>query len=255
VCSMDKSGDYYERIWRGYALNRKTDPRIAQQILNALGDAATVVNVGAGTGSYEPHHLAVIAVEPSIEMIRQRPPQAARAVRAIAEHLPFADGSFDASLAVLTVHHWNDQSRGLAEMRRVARRRMVILTWDIAAGSKFWLTAHYFPEITAFDSSRFGRIEDLANALGARVTVVPVPRDCEDGFLAAFWARPEEYLKPRRRAAMSGFAQIPQTAIESGLERLSHDLRVGAWDRRFGELRSMESFDGGYRLLIAEAAT
>ncbi len=252
---MNRSGDY-DTIGRGYALNRRADPRVARQILDGLGDAATVVNVGAGTGSYEPRHLAVTAVEPSIEMIRQRPPGAAPVVRAIAEQLPFADHSFDASLAVLTIHHWRDLPGGLAEMRRVARRRVVILTWDAAAGDSFWLTAYYFPQITAFDSTRFGPIDELADALGrAKVIPVPVPRDCQDGFLAAFWARPEEYLDPRRRAAMSGFAQIPQEAIESDLERLARDLRAGAWDRRFGELRTRESLDVGYRLLIADVTT
>lgn len=197
----------YDLIGRGYALNRRPDPRISRQILDALGDATTVVNVGAGAGSYEPRDLAVTAVEPSIEMIRQRPAGAAPVMRAIAEQLPFADGSFDASLAVLTIHHWRDQALGLAEMRRVSRRRAVILTWDIRTGAKFWLTAHYFPEITVFDSTRFASIEKLATDLGgAKVIVVSVPRDCQDGFLAAFWARPEEYLDPRRRAAMSGFA-------------------------------------------------
>ena len=248
---MNKTGDY-DTIGRGYALNRKPDPRIARQILAALDGAATVVNVGAGAGSYEPRHLAVTAVEPSIEMIRQRPPDAAPVVRAIAEQLPFADHSFDASLAVLTIHHWRDLPGGLAEMRRVARRRVVILTWDVAAGDSFWLTAHYFPEITAFDSTRFDPIDELADALRARVIPVPVPRDCRDGFLAAFWARPEEYLDPRRRAAMSGFAQIPAEAIESGLERLKRDIQNGAWDRRFGELRTQQSLDAGYRLLIAD---
>jgi SAM-dependent methyltransferase len=251
---MNKTGDY-DTIGRGYALNRRADPRVAQQILDALGDAATVVNVGAGTGSYEPRHLAVTAVEPSIEMIAQRPPGSEPVVRAIAEQLPFADHSFDASLAVLTIDHWRDLPLGLAEMRRVARRRVVILTWDVAAGDSFWLTAHYFPEITAFDSTRFDPIDELADTLG-RTKVIPVaiPRDCQDGFLAAFWARPEHYLDPRRRAAISGFAQIPQQSVESGLERLARDLRAGAC-RRFGELRTRESLDAGYRLLIADVTT
>lgn len=248
---MNKS---YDTIGRRYSLNRRADPRIARQIVEALGNAATAVNVGAGTGSYEPRHLAVMAVEPSIEMIRQRPPDASPVVRAIAEHLPFADGAFDASLAVLTIHHWKDQARGLAEMRRVARRRVVILRWDLAAGATFWLTAHYFPEITVFDSTRFAPIEELADSLGgAKMIPVPVPRDCQDGFLAAFWARPEEYLDAGRRASMSCFAQIPHEAIEDGLARLTRDLADGAWDRRFGELRSRDSLDAGYRILIAEA--
>lgn len=244
----------YDTIGRGYSQSRRADPRIARQIVEALGDAGTVVNLGAGAGSYEPRHLAVTAVEPSIEMIGQRPPDTAPVVRAIAEQLPFADHSFDASLAVLTIHHWRDQRRGLAEMRRVARRRVVILTWDIAAGATFWLTAHYFPEIMVFDSTRFGPIDELADTLGgAKVIPVPVPRDCHDGFLAAFWATPEEYLDPQRRAAMSVFAQIPRKEVKSGLERLARDLRDGTWDRRFGGLRTRDSLDAGYRLLIAGA--
>jgi SAM-dependent methyltransferase len=250
-----KTSCNYDSIGRGYALSRRPDPRIAQQILDALGDAETVVNVGAGTGSYEPRHLAVTAVEPSIEMIRQRHPDAAPVVCSIAEQLPFADHAFDAALAVLTIHHWRDLSDGLAEMRRVARRRVVILTWDIAVGASFWPTAHYFPEITTLDSTRFGPIAELTNGLGgARVIPVPVPRDCQDGFLAAFWARPEEYLDPWRRAAMSGFAQLPANAIKAGLAQLAHDLRSGAWDQRFGQLRTQENVDAGYRLLIAEVS-
>jgi SAM-dependent methyltransferase len=249
---MTTSGDY-DAIGRGYALSRQPDPRIARQIVDALGDAATVVNVGAGTGSYEPRQRAVTAVDPSMEMIRQRSSDAPRVVRAVAESLPFADRSFDAALAVLTIHHWRHPARGVAEMLRVARRRVVILTWDIAVGASFWLTAHYFPEITAFDSTRFGSIEELADSLGgARVIAVPFPRDCHDGFLAAFWARPQEYLVPGRRAAISGFAQVPTSALKDGLDRLANDLRTGQWDRRFGHLRMSESLDLGYRLLVAE---
>lgn len=252
---MNTNGDY-DKIGHGYALTRQPDPRIASQILDALGDAATVLNVGAGAGSYEPRHLKVTAVEPSMQMIAQRPPNSPPVVRALAEHLPFADRSFDASMAVLTIHHWRDLPGGLAEMRRVARRRIVILTWDIRAADTFWLTAHYFPEVTALDETRFGPIDDLADAMGgAKVIPVPVPRDCTDGFLAAFWARPEEYLDPRRRAAMSPFAIIPQESFQSGLERLTNDLKTGAWDQRFGELRTRETLDAGYRLLVAETSS
>jgi SAM-dependent methyltransferase len=244
--------DDYDSIGRGYAFYRRADPQIARQVLAALGDAETVVNVGAGTGSYEPRHMTVTAVEPSLEMIRQRPPDAAPAVRAVAEQLPFADGAFDASLAVLTIHHWRDQAMGMAEMRRVARRRVVILTWDIEAGALFWLAAHYFPQIIAFDAARFRPVREFAEALKAKAFTVPIPRDCQDGFLAAFWARPEEYLDPRRRAAMSCFAQLPQDTIKEGLTRLTKDLETGEWDRRFGALRISESIDAGYRLLVTQ---
>jgi SAM-dependent methyltransferase len=252
---MNSRGDY-DRIGRGYSLHRRADPRIARQILDALGDASTVVNIGAGTGSYEPRHLAVTSVEPSAEMIRQRPLNAAPVVRAMAERLPSRDDSFDASLALLTIHHWRDLTEGLGEMRRVARRRIVILTWDIAAGASFWLTAHYFPEIIAFDANRIVPIDELVDVLGgAKVLPVPIPRDCQDGFLAAYWARPEEYLAPQRRAAISVFSQMPEAAVKAGLIRLSRDLGSGVWDERFGELRTRESLDAGYRLLIAEVTT
>jgi SAM-dependent methyltransferase len=188
-------------------------------------------------------------------MIGQRPPGASPVVRAIAEQLPFADHSFDASLAVLKIHHWRDLPKGLAELRRVARRRVVILTWDITASDSFWLTAEYFPEIAIFDSTRHCTIDELADGLGrAKVIPVPVPRDCQDGFLAGFWARPEEYLDPRRRAAMSGFAQLSRQAYKSGLERLACDLQSGAWHQRFGKLLARESLDIGYRLLIADVS-
>ena len=137
----------YDEIGRSYTVTRRPDPRIARAIDTALGDARSVVNVGAGAGSYEPSHLRVTAVEPSPAMIRQRPSAAAPVVRAVAEHLPFADTSFDAALAVLTLHHWTDRAGGLAELARVARRRVVILTWDPSCRDLFWLTTEYFPAI------------------------------------------------------------------------------------------------------------
>jgi SAM-dependent methyltransferase len=244
---------HYDRIGRGYADSRRPDPRIARQILQALGDARTIVNVGAGTGSYEPEHLGVVAVEPSIEMIRQRRAGASPVVQARAERLPFRDRSFDAAMALLTIHHWSDLAAGLAELRRVARRRVAILTWDLEVGANFWLTAHYLPALVEFDAGRFTAIGEVARLLGgAQILPVVVPGDCVDGFFAAFWKRPEAYLDPDVRRGMSNFAQMPPEALQSGLARLADDLRSGRWDEQFGALRKLESLDLGYRLVVAE---
>jgi SAM-dependent methyltransferase len=241
----------YDSIGCGYAVTRRPDPRVAQQILAALGGARTIVNVGAGTGSYEP--ARAIAVEPSIEMIRQRPHAAAPVVRAIAERLPFADRAFDAALAILTIHHWNDPARGLAELRRVARERVVILTFDPDCSDRFWLVRDYLPEIGELDRKRIAPIADLGRDLGAiRVVPVTVPADCADGFLCAFWQRPEAYLDPNVRRAISSFAMLPVDVAQAGVDRLADDLRSGRWDERFGHLRRLESVDLGYRLVIAE---
>jgi SAM-dependent methyltransferase len=246
-------GDY-DQIGRGYSVSRRADPRIARMIVSALGDARTVVNVGAGAGSYEPEHLSVIAVEPSAEMIRQRRAHAAPVVRARAENLPFADGAFDAALAILTIHHWRDLRGGLAELRRVARRRVVTLTWDLDCGDSFWLIAHYLPEIADLDRQRVPTIAEIARHLGeTRVLTVPVPNDCQDGFLGAFWQHPEAYLDPNVRRGMSAFAMLPADKVQRGLNRLADDLRSGRWEERFGGLRNQDSADLGYRLLIAES--
>ena len=193
-------------------------------------------------------------MEPSLTMIRQRPPDAAPAVRAHAAALPFRDASFDGALAILTIHHWPDRGRGLAELGRVARRRVVILThtWDPVA-SGFWLVDDYFPEILAIDCPLFPMLDELRRALG-RISVldVPIPRDCSDGFLGAYWARPEAYLDPGVRAAISGFARLADPAPD--LARLRADLASGEWDRRYGGLRAREQIDLGYRLVIAEVA-
>jgi SAM-dependent methyltransferase len=243
----------YDAIGRSYAVTRRPDARIARAIREALGDARAVVNVGAGAGSYEPADLGVVAVEPSLEMIRQRPRGAAPVVQAVAERLPLADASVDAALAVLTVHHWKDRAAGLAELARVARRRVVILTWDPAFRRGFWLTDEYLPAIVDLDVPRFPSMEEIARSLGwMDVRPLPVPHDCEDGFLGAFWRRPHAYLDPGVRRAMSGFAQLPPAALEAGLARLAADLASGRWDARFGGLRHQDGIDLGYRLIVAE---
>lgn len=230
----------------GYAIRRRPEPRIASAILSALGDAQTVINVGAGTGSYEPTDRIVQAVEPSVLMIGQRAQDAAPCVQASAESLPFDAKTFDAAMAVLTIHHWSDWRAGLREMRRVARRRIVLLTFDVDA-SNFWLTRDYFPSLMDLDRRIMPRLADMADELGAfHVAPVPVPHDCVDGFLGAFWRRPHLYLDPIVRRSMSSFSRID---AEDGLKRLAVDLENGAWRERYADLLALEEMDIGYRLL------
>jgi SAM-dependent methyltransferase len=240
----------YDRLGRGYSRVRRPDPRIAARIDAALGAARTVLNVGAGTGSYEPEGREVTAVEPSAEMIGQRPPGSAPVVQANAEELPFEDRSFDASMAVLTVHHWADLGAGLAELRRVSRERIVIVTFDPAALVNLWIPHDYFPEMLALKRRAGATSSQLAERLaGATVEPIPVPRDCTDLFFAALWARPEmlfdeEVLKP-----MWVWQGIPEEARRSGRERLRADLESGAWEQRYGNLRALPTLDVGLRLV------
>jgi hypothetical protein len=245
---------YDDALGGGYATRRRPDPRIAAQIRRALGDARRVVNVGAGAGSYEPDGLDVVAVEPSAVMRAQRPAGAAPCVDARAEALPFADGAFDAAMAVLTVHHWEDWRAGCAELRRVAGGRCVVLTWDPAVSQGFWLVAEYLPGLMDSDRRRFpATLADQIAALGAdRVEPVPVPHDCTDGFLGAHWRQPERYLDPAVRAGMSVFARAPSDDVADGLARLQRDLRSGAWTERHHDLLDRAELDLGYRLLVAE---
>ncbi len=237
---------YNGHLSEGYALRRRPDPRIAAAIISALGDARSVVNVGAGTGSYEPADRIVQAVEPSERMIAQRPPGAAPCLRASAEALPFDDGAFDAAMAILTIFHWSDWRVGLRELRRVARRRIVLLTFD-AETSDFWLARDYFPDILDNDRRIMPRLGDLEKELGAFKTIpMPVPHDCSDGFLGAYWRRPETYLDPEARKSMSPFAKIDAGA---GLKKLANDLESGAWRSRNADLLDREALDIGYRLL------
>jgi SAM-dependent methyltransferase len=239
----------YDTIGAQYARHRVPDARIAAQIHAALGDAGIVCNVGAGTGSYEPTDRAVIAVEPSSRMLAQRNRPA---VRAVAEALPFASGAFDAAMAVLTVHHWRDIDAGLAEMCRVARRR-VVLSFDWRRHSEFWLVRDYVPEIAELDL-RAPSIERIASALGAnRVEPVMIPFDCSDGFLAAYWRRPERYLDASVRACISGLAQLAPALVERGISKLRADLDSGRWHQRYAQLQSEHAMDWGYRLIISGA--
>lgn len=248
----------YDAIGRGYATRRRPDPRIAAAIQAALGNAGSVVNVGAGAGSYEPADRSVVAVEPSWQMIGQRPPGAAPVLQAAAEALPFGDAAFDAALAVLTLHHWRDRAAGLAELRRVARRRVVIVNWDPQAQHDFWLTREYIPALLERDAVLFPTAAEIETALGPlRVVPLPVPHDCIDGFLGAYWRRPEAYLDAGVRSAMSTFARLGSEAARSvaeGIARLGDDLATGRWEARFGHLRARDAIDLGYRLVVAERA-
>jgi SAM-dependent methyltransferase len=244
----------YDRIGTTYSATRAADPRIAGAIRAALGDARSVLNVGAGTGAYEPTDLEVLAVEPSAAMLAQRPPGSAPAVRGSAESLPVADRSFDAILAVNTVHHWQDLATGLRELRRVARKRIVILRRDGRKGTPFWLVERYLPVLA--DPGRSAAIaETIERELGP-VTEIPValPRNCSDGLFSAYWARPEAYLDGDVRRNISNFALASERELAEGLGRLDEDLESGEWDRRYGHLRSLPELDLGHRIVVAEPA-
>jgi SAM-dependent methyltransferase len=240
----------YDTIGVGYTRVRREDPRIAARIRAALGDARTLLNVGAGAGAYEPADLDVTAVEPSDVMRRQRPPDAVLAIDASAEALPFPDGSFDAVMAVLSDHHWTDHVRGLAEMRRVARRR-VLFTWDPRTARDSWLVRDYIPGFVRFSPPDYALEQTLERLGGGRIEVVPIPHDCVDGFLHAYWRRPEAYLEPHVRAGISVFARLTPEEVEEGLAQLGADLQSGEWQRRNAELLEIEELDLGYRLVIA----
>ena len=239
----------YDTIGHTYSRGRQSDPRIATAIESALGNCETILNVGAGTGSYEPRSRAVVAVEPSITMIAQRPAGAAPVVQACAEALPFRNDSFDAVLGILTVHHWKDQARGFSECVRLARSRVVLVTNDFDVCAKFWLF-DYFPELIRADRHIFPRMARFVGALGPVETiVVPIPSDCRDGFLGAYWQRPQAYLDPIVRGNISTFAKIGN--IDSQLTRLKGDIESGAWHRRYPSLEGLGTLDLGYRILIA----
>ncbi|HEY2751710.1 class I SAM-dependent methyltransferase [Phenylobacterium sp.] len=238
----------YDSIGINYSELRRPDRRIAAIIESALGSARTVLNVGAGTGSYEPADRSVIAVEPSPEMIRNRSSAAAKAIKATADDLPFPDGSFDAAMAILTIHHWPDKQAGLSEIRRVTRGRIVLLTFD--PSHRPWLT-DYLPELAALDEAQMPAMSDYERWLGpVHVRPVLVPHDCSDGFLYAYWRRPTAYLDARVRSGSSSFWAIGDA--ESGLKKLRRDLETGEWERRYAELLSLDEYDAGYRLVVAD---
>lgn len=242
----------YDRIGATYRSTRRPDPRIASQVHAALTAMDTVVNVGAGTGSYEPAQT-VVAVEPSMVMIGQRPAGSAPCVRALAEALPLRDKCVDAAMALLTVHHWSDVATGIRQLRRVARHRIVVLTWDQSIIEDFWLLREYLPDAARINEELHVPIARLVELLGgAHVQTVPIPHDCTDGFGAAYWRRPHAYLDPTVRAGISMLAYAPSDRLAAGLERLAADLRSGLWQQRHSALLDRQALDVGYRLLVSD---
>jgi SAM-dependent methyltransferase len=247
----ERCGAPYDTIGRGYSSYRLPDPRIAAQLESALGDAVSILNVGAGVGSYEPVDRAVTALEISQVMIDQRPPDAAPVVRGEAELLPFDDDCFDAVMGVLTLHHWRDKAAGLREAVRVARKRVVLFSW-VGYTNRFWLF-DYFPEIESIDSHIFPSVERIASVSGCAVQqiVVPIPADCSDGFMCAWWRRPEAYLDPGVRGAISTFSKLDN--VTPRLEQLQRDISSSRWQQRYADLLQRQYMDYGYRVLVLEA--
>jgi SAM-dependent methyltransferase len=242
-------GRLYEQIGGGYARHRRSDPGIVAHLDEALGDARRVLNVGAGAGSYEPVGRDVVAVEPSTVMLAQRPAHAAPVLRGVAEALPCPGGHFDAALAVLTLQHWTDARAGLRELRRVARRQVVL---HYTPGFPWWLTDEYLPQLRDADVGQVLDVDEVAAALGGgRVITVTVPHDCVDGFFGAYWRRPEAYLDRSIRDAISMFARVDDHTVQPGLQRLRADLQSGAWAARHADLRNRDDLDLGYRLIVA----
>jgi len=242
----------YGAIGGTYSTYRQPEPRILAAIMDAFGDARTVINVGAGAGSYEPSSLAVTPIEPSSSMRAQRPATLAKAIDATAESLPFPDDTFDAALASFTVHQWADLHGGLTEMRRVTTGPVVILTCDPDALDVFWL-AEYAPEVIATEARRYPSLARFTESLGGRVQVrtVAIPLDCSDGFGEAYYARPEVLLDPAARLANSAWSFVDPEVHDRFVEHLSADLASGLWDERYGHLRTQPTFDGSLRLIVA----
>ena len=240
-------GQRYEVGGAGYARARRAEPRIAALLCDALGDARTVLNVGAGTGNYEPADRRVIAAEPFKTMLAQRPAGTAAAVQATAEALPFADRTFDAALAIFTVHHWSDPATGLTEMRRVARRQVILMNKP-GAGQRYWL-ADYLPSALSMIGGFFAAVQTHLDVQA--VIPVPIPADCVDGFLESHWLRPEAFLDPSVQGAMSRFVGLSPAERSGGIERLAHDLESGAWEARYGHLRQLSEYDLGLRIVVA----
>jgi Methyltransferase domain len=246
--------EIYDSIGTTYNTTRRADRRIAQTIWSALEGCGSVLNVGAGTGAYEPTDRAVVAVEPSATMRRARPEGSAPCIAGGAESLPFDDYSFDAAMAILTVHHWSDYRTGLRELRRVARRRVLVVHWDQAVMDRLWL-ADYFPEAFAFDRRRGPSLQEVRATLDPGTDMVPllVPHDCQDGFGAAYWRRPDAYLDPSVRAGISMLAQTEHERGD-GVERLQRDLSAGTWAARHHALLDQTELDCGYRIVVGVTA-
>jgi SAM-dependent methyltransferase len=243
----------YDTVGLTYSEFRRADPRVEARVWAALGEARSIVNVGAGSGSYEPLDREVIAVEPSSVMIAQRPAGAAPVLQGVAEALPLADKSVDAAMAVFTIHHWRDLSGGLAEMRRVARSRIVLLTIDAAKNAEIWTLSEYFPAAMRAEEEKMPSMRELEGLLpGAKIEAVLMPSRCRDEFTSALWDRPEMFLDPAVLRASSLWHSLPPEAIEAGQERLRADLESGRWDERHGHLRTLPELDIGLRIVRLE---
>lgn len=243
----------YDRIGAGYATTRREDPRQRAMIEAALGAARSVVNVGAGAGSYEPRDRHVVAIEPSDVMAAQRPRDLAPAIRAFAHELPLRDGAVDAAMAILSVHHWDEHAEaGVREMRRVSAGPVVILTADPPVCDRMWLVERYLPEVGALDRRIFPPPDRIAQWLGGetKIQVVPIHRDTPDWTFAAFWAHPERVLDEAARNGTSGFARMPPEVVERVVADVRRDLEDGTWERHYGHLRELDEYDAGFRLLV-----
>jgi len=242
----------YDSNGKTYSSRRETEPKIAEYINRSLGDAKTVLNVGAGAGSYEPSDRYVIAIEPSITMRNQRlANDKSPAIHASADHIPFDDKAFDAVTAFLTIHHWPDIKKGLSELQRVAKNKVIIMTFDPEALDRFW-NAEYFPEVIAVERQRYPTMEFITSALGDQCEIVeiPVPLECVDGFQEAFYGRPEAFLDKQVRLAQSAWGFIPDDQQEIIVSRLANDLASGEWDRKYGYYRTQAEFVCALRLVI-----
>ena len=246
------AGDFdYDTHGYGYAQQRRTDPRIAALVHAALGSARTVLNIGAGAGSYEPEDRYVLAVEPSAVMRAQRPAHRVPAIHGIAEELPLDDQSVDASMAMVTVHQWADAHKGFSELRRVTRGAIVVLTFDRNALDRYWLV-DYAPELIAAEYRRYPPIDMIRAELGGTTEVhtIPIPIDCVDGFTEAFYGRPERFLDPAIRRSQSAWGFVDTTVQERFVQTLGADLQSGAWDERYGAWRQLPAFEGSLRLIV-----
>ena len=247
------AGDFdYDAGGQDYARQRRTDPRIAALVHQALGSARTVLNIGAGAGSYEPEDRYVLAIEPSAAMRAQRPAHLAPAIHGVAEELPLDDQSVDASMASLTVHQWPDLQKGVVELCRVTRGRIVVLTFDGDALDRYWL-ADYAPELIAVERGRYPAIATICKMLGGKTDVqaIPIPIDCFDGFTEAFYARPERFLDPSVRRSQSAWGFVADETQERFIKTLGDDLQSGAWDERYGKWRKQPHFEGSLRLIVS----
>lgn len=251
----NENGEIYNQIGSFYSQTRREDPAIYNKIIGALGNSKTVINIGAGTGSYEPRDRTVVAVEPSEVMIKQRSFQCIPSVRAMADSLPFIDKSFDASMTVISIHHWHpNQRKGIEEMRRVARNKVLIVTYDSRVCEQMWLTTDYIPETANLDRDTLPTPEDICEWLNCntKVETIPISRDTPDWMFGSFWAHPERVLDPIARASTSGFSRQPKKVIDRVVANISRDLESGKWDEKYGHLRELVEYDAGLRIITAD---